>query len=259
MSIVRARLQFERDFTQVPNAWLRDGRLSHRARGILAEIMSHAEGWVVTIEALVQNGKEGREAVRAAVAELVEAKYLKLERMHSEGRLRGSTYVLNDPQGDGFLVAQKPAVEGPVSGAPEKRAPRNPSTKNTSSLEDQETSSSGAASDPRPEVIELCNYLADAIERNGSRRPVIGKRWFDACRLMLDTDKREPEKVRRAIDWSQADPFWRSNILSMPKLREKYDQLRLAALRQAEEPKDKPQPVRAYVSPPPRPLPGDAA
>jgi hypothetical protein len=35
----------------------------------------------------------------------------------------------------------------------------------------------------------------------------------------------------RAIDWCQDDEFWRSNVLSMPKLREKYEQLRLQASR----------------------------
>ena len=39
------------------------------------------------------------------------------------------------------------------------------------------------------------------------------------------------EQVRAAIDWATSYPFWRSNILSMSKLREKYDQLRLSAKR----------------------------
>jgi hypothetical protein len=38
------------------------------------------------------------------------------------------------------------------------------------------------------------------------------------------------------IRWCQADEFWRGNILSMPKLREKYDQLRLKALERREKP-----------------------
>lgn len=83
----------------------------------------------------------------------------------------------------------------------------------------------------RPEVDELCFLLADAVEANGSRRPSVTKRWRDAARLMLDKDKRTVDQVKRAIEWCQRDEFWRSNVLSMPKLREKYDQLRLAAQR----------------------------
>jgi hypothetical protein len=83
----------------------------------------------------------------------------------------------------------------------------------------------------RPELDRLCNRLADAIEANGSKRPPVGQAWRDACRLMIDKDGRTEEQIQRAIDWCQADEFWRANVLSMPKLRQQYDKLRLAAQR----------------------------
>lgn len=83
----------------------------------------------------------------------------------------------------------------------------------------------------RDDVQRLCDHLASRIERNGSRRPAITRRWRDAARLMLDADGRTEEQVTRAIDWAQDHEFWRANILSMGKLREKYDQLRLQASR----------------------------
>lgn len=79
----------------------------------------------------------------------------------------------------------------------------------------------------REDVTRLCNHLADRIEANGSKRPRITKAWEDAARLMLDKDGRTERQIRYLIDWSQNDEFWRGNILSMPKLREKFDQLRL--------------------------------
>lgn len=83
----------------------------------------------------------------------------------------------------------------------------------------------------RPELLALCEHLADRIEANGSRRPRIGQRWLTAARLLVDVDGRSPGQVHAAIDWCQNDDFWRANVMSMPKLREKYDQLRLAASR----------------------------
>lgn len=83
----------------------------------------------------------------------------------------------------------------------------------------------------RPEFEEVCAHLADAIEANGSKRPTITQKWLDAARLMIDTDGRTPDEIHGAINYSQRDEFWRANILSMPKLREKYDQLRLQAQR----------------------------
>jgi hypothetical protein len=99
-------------------------------------------------------------------------------------------------------------------------------------------SSEAAPSDPaRPEIEDLCQRLAKAMVGNGTKRPTISKAWREATRLMLDRDGRSVIQIEKAIDWSTADEFWRANILSMPKLREKYDQLRLAAGRSAREAK----------------------
>lgn len=94
------------------------------------------------------------------------------------------------------------------------------------------TRTSSSEMPPTRDVIDLCNRLADRIEGNGSKRPTVGRRWHEACRLMIEQDDRTPEQIAAAIDWCQADSFWQANILSMPKLREKYDQLRLIAQRQ---------------------------
>jgi len=83
----------------------------------------------------------------------------------------------------------------------------------------------------RDDIERVCAHLADRIEANGSKRPSVTKRWRDAARLMLDSDGRTEDQVMRCIDWCQDHEFWRAVILSMPKLRQKYDQLRLQASR----------------------------
>lgn len=82
----------------------------------------------------------------------------------------------------------------------------------------------------RADVEEACELLADLIEKNGTKRPTVNKRWRDAARLMLDKDNIAIADVLGAIRWSQDDEFWRANILSMPKLRQQYPQLRLRAM-----------------------------
>jgi hypothetical protein len=94
------------------------------------------------------------------------------------------------------------------------------------------TATSGrVVADDRPDVAAICERLADLIEANGSKRPAITAAWRDAARLMLDRDGRSIEEAMGAIEWSQQDPFWKGNILSMPTLRKQYDRLRLAANR----------------------------
>jgi hypothetical protein len=90
------------------------------------------------------------------------------------------------------------------------------------------------ADDERPDVVEICEYLANAVEAGGSKRPPIGKKWFTDARLLLD-EVRDPkatvEKVKALIDWIQGDDWWKPRVLAMPKLRAKYDEVRLDAVR----------------------------
>jgi hypothetical protein len=98
-------------------------------------------------------------------------------------------------------------------------------------------SSSEVAHAPiRHDVEQLLDLLDSLIVSNGSKKPVRNKANRDAARLLLDKDGRTFNQVEAAIRWSQNNQFWRGNILSMSKLREKYDQLRLAAERERSEP-----------------------
>jgi hypothetical protein len=125
---------------------------------------------------------------------------------------------------------------GPESG-PESGANRvSVGSSSPVPVPDPDISSNEEMSRPRPDVERLCAHLADRIEANGSKRPGITKRWHDSARLMLDSDGRTEDEIRRAIDWCQAHEFWRGNVMSMPKLREKYDQMRLQAARTATAP-----------------------
>lgn len=110
-------------------------------------------------------------------------------------------------------------------------ATRNPEPSSLEPSLNEEISSTkrSTSEPPRADVAEICSYLADKIEGNGSRRPAVTDRWREAARLMLDRDGRTVDQVKRAIDWCQADDFWRANILSMPTLRKQYERLRLAA------------------------------
>ena len=53
------------------------------------------------------------------------------------------------------------------------------------------------------------------------------QRWAKDIDLMLRIDKLDPDDIAQTIQWCQQDSFWKSNILSGKKLREKYQQLRI--------------------------------
>ncbi|PCE15898.1 hypothetical protein AUC47_10250 [Microbacterium sp. SZ1] len=98
MGITRPALDFEEKFTRIPNAWIRDSRLSRRARGLLAELLSHRAGWRVSIRSLVSE-HEKKHAVAATIAELIAAGYLTVgeQRRSASGTFGEAEYVLSDP------------------------------------------------------------------------------------------------------------------------------------------------------------------
>ena len=74
MTIVRTP-RIERDFTILPNRALRDPHLSYRARGVLAYVLSMPDNWRTNAETLARQGLEGRDAIRAAINELISSGY----------------------------------------------------------------------------------------------------------------------------------------------------------------------------------------
>jgi hypothetical protein len=80
----------------------------------------------------------------------------------------------------------------------------------------------------------LCALLADLIAGNdpNEKRPTVTAAWLNAERLLLERDERDFDATERLIRWCQNDDFWKANILSMPKFRQKYGQLWLQASRQ---------------------------
>jgi hypothetical protein len=114
----RERMRFERDFTQLPNAWLRDRRMSRGARGLLAELMTHDAGYEVSLVQLAAAGLEGRDAIRTYVSELEGRGYLhRVRERRSKGKFAGFRWVLQDPfeAVDNPASAQLAGLENPRS------------------------------------------------------------------------------------------------------------------------------------------------
>jgi DNA-binding MarR family transcriptional regulator len=74
--------------------------------------------------------------------------------------------------------------------------------------------------------IRLTNLLFDLMKQNHShitREP--SKKDFKDMSLLRRSDNRDTASIEFVIKWSQQDPFWNSNILSVTKLRKQFDQL----------------------------------
>lgn len=106
------------------------------------------------------------------------------------------------------------------------------STEQNSTEQSINSSSDADASDPEfsADVLRLCDLLAELIRLNSNKVGTVGKTWWLACDRLMRLDGYTPAQVEWVMRWSQQNEFWQSNILSMPKLREQFDQLKTRAM-----------------------------
>lgn len=119
MPLIRGHHAFDDHFTQIPNEWLRDTHLSFKARGVLAMIMSHREGWSLSINSIASQNQEGKDAIRSAIQELETAGYLHRTQINEGGKFGEAVWVTQDPSD--LPMADFPTTENPT--------PKNNNTK----------------------------------------------------------------------------------------------------------------------------------
>lgn len=106
MAVLRGQVPAD-NFTIISNDWLRDRRLSWKAKGLLAYVVSHREGYALSVEQILSEGCDGRDAVRAGLRELEDAGYLTRQQRRGEGgRIVSTDYLIGKP------VVGKPASGG---------------------------------------------------------------------------------------------------------------------------------------------------
>lgn len=92
---------------------------------------------------------------------------------------------------------------------------------------------------------KLSNLLFQEILKNNSNsrlhnltKQERGKKlhlWAEDIEKLIHIDKQEASTIEEVIKWCQNNDFWRSNILSGRKLREKWDQLTAKMQKQKRE------------------------
>jgi hypothetical protein len=149
MAVIRGSIPAD-SFTIIANAWLRDPRLSLKAKGLAAYIASHAAGHTLTVEQILAESTDGKDAIRAGMTELEAAGYLERQQVRAEGgRISRTDYVLTSPADGGFASAGKPApgadqAEQPVSAGRSQggfSGAGEPAGKKTSSQKTKKTTS----------------------------------------------------------------------------------------------------------------------
>lgn len=93
MSVVRIQNR-SAPFVQIDRRALENNRLSWKAKGILAYLLSRPDDWRVMVNDLVQRSTDGKAAIYSALVELEELGYLERALVREGNRLTGWDYTI---------------------------------------------------------------------------------------------------------------------------------------------------------------------
>lgn len=111
MALIRGHHSFDNHFTQIPNDWVRDTRLTFKARGLLVLLLSHQQGWSLSIETISRQQNIGKDALRSAVQELERFGYLTRSQQQN-GKFGEAVWTTSDPAEN--PMAENPTTENPT-------------------------------------------------------------------------------------------------------------------------------------------------
>lgn len=114
------RRKYDRDFTIVSNEFLKDARLSWKAKGIIAYVAMLPDDWVLNMRDLTNRATDGRDSLYSGIKELEKYGYCaKVMQRNPDGTIAGYAYEICDKS------VFQPFTENPVTDVPQ---PENPCT-----------------------------------------------------------------------------------------------------------------------------------
>jgi hypothetical protein len=93
---------------------------------------------------------------------------------------------------------------------------------------EREEAKASSSEKDRPDIDQVIQGFSALLTANDVKHKP-GQSWHNAARLLIDKDGYTPERILFVAQFATTDDFWRSNVLSLPKLREKFEQLKIKA------------------------------
>jgi len=92
--VVRVKTK-TRNFVMIDKGLLEDSRLSWKAKGVLAYLLSKPDNWTIKVQDIEKRSIDGEKSVRSGLKELIEAGYAEIANAKdSQGRFLGKQYIV---------------------------------------------------------------------------------------------------------------------------------------------------------------------
>lgn len=195
------------NFTVMANYHLRDKNLTLKAKGLLSLILSLPEKWNFSIKGLARICKEGVDAIRAAIQELMSAGYIICSRVRNAlGQLKGTEYVIyerpqsvqqeaQEEKSEGIVSepdGEAPVFSSPVLAEPTQDEPilENPTLEKTAQINNNKLSTTG--NNNPVSVTPKNNINKKPIEKNPNpSNPYPSSRQGQAAWVLAEPERRK--------------------------------------------------------------------
>lgn len=156
------RRKYERDYCYMANEFLRDSRLSWKAKGIIAYVQMLPDDWVLNMRDLTNRATDGRDSLYSGIKELEKYGYCaKVMQRNPDGTIAGYAYEICDksvfqPQPEN-PVTDVPQPENPCTVKPDTDKPgtENPTLINTNLTKDLNTLNTNPSNTPQNTFASL--------------------------------------------------------------------------------------------------------
>lgn len=151
------RIKKDKRFTVISRDSLQDKRLTWKATGLLAFLLSLPDDWSVNVRHLSSAKKDGRDGTISGLHELEKAGYVHKQLLHDDsGKFMGYDYMVYEVPPD---AEQLPFPEKPETGKP---FPENPIVLNTNGTEKTITKEI-----PLTQLVEKLKTKIPSLKSNG--------------------------------------------------------------------------------------------
>jgi len=214
----------DRDFTVIPNSWVRNSSLSPAANYLLIYLMTHEVGYEITFGQMQRETGLGIKGLRAALTELQNKGWLEMERTQkSNGQLGPYRYILNEP-GIATTVPSGTVAAGTVAQGPDNK--KNNSRENNSKELNAQFDEFWTAYPRKIDKAKAFKAFRSALKRTKFEDILAGVIAY------RNDPKRDPEFTKYPATWLNNDSW--ENAATLPEVRAEIENRRQKALAESQ-------------------------
>lgn len=191
--------KFDR-FTTVPNYIFRHKGVSIGATGLYCWMFSHKSDQEITVEFMINHFKENKSAVRNKLNELIEFGYVHRQRVYENGRIKGYNYTLKSKA--------------------KKQEPEKLETENLSLEKQPQSNTNSNIYISNTNMSDIVIHFAKLFDKRFQpKTKVQKKKWETILDQLQRIEKYDLREVYKIVKHIREKDFWKTQFLSLPKLR----------------------------------------